>query len=265
MTESLTNWLAVWPQSLEYSERAKLLAEQLQLGLCECHTDPAKLPTEQTLLSVGDAGLALQQGGKKAPGPVQVDFLSGAVAHRRRFGGGSGQQIAKAIGIKSGIRPLVADLTAGLGRDSFVLASLGCQVQMVERTAVVGLLLEDGLQRAAVDAEVAAIVANMSLYQGDALQWLSTTDSCPDVIYLDPMFPHSNKSAQVKKEMLLFRQLVGDDADAGLLLEASLLKARYRVVVKRPRKAPTLTARIPSYCLEGKSGRFDIYTLQAMR
>ncbi len=265
MADQLSDWLSVWPQRNDDMVRAQALAGMLQLELQSSDLLPSQLPSEQSLLCVGEAGLALQQGGRKAPGPVRVDFLSGAVAHRRVFGGGAGQQIAKAIGIKSGLRPQVADLTAGLGRDSFVLASLGCRVQMVERTPVVGLLLEDGLARAAGDPEIGAIIDSMSLYRGDAQEWLAATDSQPDVIYLDPMFPHSNKSAQVKKEMLLFRQLVGDDADAAELLDAALHKAQYRVVVKRPRKAPTLDTRKPSYSLEGKSGRFDIYTLKALR
>lgn len=265
MTDVLSDWLSVWPQRAVDVDRAQALAQSLQLVLQPVTLLPNQMPPEQSLLCVGEAGLALQQAGRKAPGPVRVDFLAGAVAHRRLYGGGAGQQIAKAIGIKSGLRPQVADLTAGLGRDSFVLASLGCQVQMVERTQVVGLLLQDGLERAAADPEVGAIVAAMSLYQGDALDWLAGTESRPEVIYLDPMFPHSNKSAQVKKEMLLFRQLVGADTDAAEVLDAALDKAEYRVVVKRPRKAPTLDARKPSYSLEGKSGRFDIYTLKALR
>ncbi|MGL4894422.1 MAG: class I SAM-dependent methyltransferase, partial [Shewanella sp.] len=59
---------------------------------------------------------------------IVVDFVTGAVAHRRKFGGGRGQSIAKAVGLKQGVTPKVVDGTAGLGRDAFVLASLGCTV-----------------------------------------------------------------------------------------------------------------------------------------
>ena len=57
------------------------------------------------------------------------------------------------------------------------------------------------------------------------------------MIYLDPMFPHRDKSALVKKEMQVFRTVVGDDDDSPALLKAALAVATYRVVVKRPRKA----------------------------
>ena len=265
MDSATANGLSIWPQSPDYVDRALELAERLQLPMQPVGCNPKLLGAEQTLLCVGGSGLSLQQTGKKAPGPVQVDFLGGAVAHRRLFGGGSGQQIAKAIGVKSGLRPRVADLTAGLGRDSFVLASLGCRGQMVGRTPVIGLLLEDGMARAQYDSDVGPIIAAMTLHQGDALAWLSGINIPPEVIYLDPMFPHSAKSAQVKKEMLLFRDLVGDDADAPALLDAALATAEYRVVVKRPRKAPTLSAHKPNFSLEGKSGRFDVYSIKALR
>ncbi|WP_416638832.1 class I SAM-dependent methyltransferase [Pseudomonas sp. OHS18] len=216
-------------------------------------------------LQLGEAGLQLVELGPQAPGPVRVDFVEGAVAHRRQFGGGAGQMIAKAVGIAQGIRPRVLDATAGLGRDAFVLASLGCQVDLIERQPLIGALLEDGLQRAAADAEVASIVARMRLLQGNAIELMSAwQDGAPQVIYLDPMFPHRDKSALVKKEMRLFRPFVGDDLDAPALLQAALRLASHRVVVKRPRKAPIIEGAKPGYALEGKSSRYDIYPLKKL-
>lgn len=85
-----------------------------------------------------------------------------------------------------------------------------------------------------------------------------------DVVYLDPMFPHRDKSALVKKEMQLFRPVVGDDPDASALLEAALACARYRVVVKRSRRAPAIEGVAPGLTLEGKSSRYDVYPLKAL-
>ncbi|WP_371257943.1 class I SAM-dependent methyltransferase [Pseudomonas sp. URMO17WK12:I4] len=216
-------------------------------------------------LQLGEAGLQLVELGPQAPGPVRVDFVEGAVAHRRQFGGGAGQMIAKAVGIAQGIRPRVLDATAGLGRDAFVLASLGCQVDLIERQPLIGALLEDGLQRAAADAEVAGIVARMRLLQGNAIELMAGWQGeAPQVIYLDPMFPHRDKSALVKKEMRLFRPFVGDDLDAPALLEAALKLASHRVVVKRPRKAPVIEGAKPGYALEGKSSRYDIYPMKKL-
>lgn len=220
----------------------------------------------QYALQLGELGLQFAELGPEAAGPVRVDFVAGAVAHRRLYGGGSGQMIAKAVGIQPGVRPVVLDATAGLGRDAFVLAQLGCALTLIERQPLIAALLEDGLARARADDEVGAIVAPMRLICGNAIELMAAWNGeAPQVIYLDPMFPHRDKSAQVKKEMRLFRPLAGDDDDAPQLLAAALALATHRVVVKRPRKAPAITGQLPGYALEGKSSRFDIYPKKSLK
>ncbi|NJI25276.1 class I SAM-dependent methyltransferase, partial [Aeromonas veronii] len=78
---------------------------------------PMHLADADFSLQVGEHGLQLQQLGPDAPGPVRVDFVEGGAAQRRLYGGGSGQMIAKAVGIAQGVRPRVLDATAGLGKD----------------------------------------------------------------------------------------------------------------------------------------------------
>ena len=222
------------------------------------------------ILFLDDRGLSLCQTGRGAAGPVRCDFAAGGARHRRLYGGGKSQAIARAVGIRGKVRPAVADLTAGLGGDAFVLATLGCNVRLVERHPVVVALLEDGLRRAGAATPegqaLAAAIARMHLIRDDAGRWLKSlsADDCPDVIYLDPMFPERKKSALVKKEMRAFQQVVGDDPDADQLLPLALARARHRVVVKRPAHAPWLNHREPGYSLKGKSVRFDIYPLKAM-
>ena len=240
-----------------FSAAASAWAQRLQLPL-QGNADYA--------MQVGPDGLQFAELGAHAAGPIRVDFVSGAVAHRRLFGGGSGQMIAKAVGIAPGVRPTIIDATAGLGRDAFVLAELGCAMTLIERQPLIAALLEDGLQRASADPEVGPIVARMRLHSGNAIELLGAWENeAPQVIYLDPMFPHRDKSAQVKKEMRLFRPLAGDDDDAPALLDAALALATHRVVVKRPRKAPAIAGKPPSYTLEGKSSRFDIYTIKSLK
>lgn len=217
-------------------------------------------------LQLGPNGLQLQQLGAHAPGPLAVDFVHGSSAHRRLQGGGSGQMIAKAVGIQPGIRPEILDATAGLGRDAFVLAQLGCKLTLIERHPVIAALLADGLQRARLDPEVGPIIERMHLRSGNAIELMNAWQSDPpQVIYLDPMFPHREKSSLVKKEMTLLRPLAGDDLDAPALLAAALALATHRVVVKRPRKAPGIPGPNPGYALEGKSSRFDIYPRKSLK
>lgn len=239
------------------------MAEQLRVPLLFA-VSPADLAEPDYALVFAEA-VFLQHTGRKVPGPVKVDFLAGAVDHRRRFGGGKGQMIARACGLQGSFVPHILDATAGLGRDAFVLASLGCRLELLERSPVVYALLRDGLARGLAQGspEQQQILARLHLRNADALDYLREQPGASvDVVYLDPMFPERQKSADVKKEMRAFHQVVGEDADAAGLLEAALRVARYRVVVKRPRKAPPLAARPPAYSLEGKSSRFDIYALR---
>jgi 16S rRNA (guanine1516-N2)-methyltransferase len=237
------------------------LAASLALPLVEPLAGGALL-----LLQVGDDGLRLQLTGADAPGAVQVDFVAGALAHRRQFGGGTGQMVAKAAGLRGSMRPTILDATAGLGRDAFVLAALGCQVTMIERQPVIAALLADGLARARhAGGEVAEIASRMQLIQADAISAMADWQmAVPQVIHLDPMFPHRDKSALVKKEMRVFRPLAGDDLDAPALLAAARKLASHRVVVKRPRKAPAIAGPAPSAELSGQSSRYDIYGIRKL-
>ena len=250
-----------------FAEAAAHLAAELGLPFVPDALNDKEVPDDGLLLQLGPDGLQLQELGPGAAGAVRVDFLEGAVAHRRQQGGGSGQMIAKAVGIQSGVRPVILDATAGLGRDAFVFAQLGCEVDLIERQPVVAALLADGMRRALQDDEVATIIRRMHLQTGDAIALMRAWQArpVPQVIYLDPMFPHRDKSSLVKKEMRVFQPLVGSDPDADALLEAALALATHRVVVKRPRKAPCLAGPAPGYTLEGKSSRFDIYPKKSFK
>ncbi len=201
-------------------------------------------------------------------GPIYVDFVAGAGAHRRKFGGGLQQPLARACGLSGKFKPQLCDANAGMGRDSLVLASLGAPVTLLERHPQVAALLRDGLRRLAqcgqLDPELQPLAQLMTLLEVDAIEYLSSAAARCDVVYLDPMFPPRQKSAKVKKEMAAFHRLVGRDEDAAELLQAALAAARYRVVVKRPRGADWLAARKPSHAIEGKTVRYDIYVNSAI-
>lgn len=223
--------------------------------------DIEALPSSGLCLVLTDNHLELRQMDDPKLGAVYVDFASDALTFRRLHGGGRKEAIAKAVGIKGQTLPRVMDATAGLGRDAFVLASLGCHVDMLERSPVVAALLENGLARATQVPELTGGVANrMRLFHGVSYAMLKGwQEAAPDVIYLDPMFPHKKKSALVKKDMRLFQQLLGPDEDADRLLQPALDLALHRVVVKRPDSAPWLDNRAPHMAIKSKKHRFDVY------
>ena len=165
-------------------------------------------------------------------GGIFVDFVGGAMAHRRKFGGGRGEAVAKAVGIKGDYLPDVVDATAGLGRDAFVLASVGCRVRMLERNPVVAALLDDGLARGYADAEIGGwLQERLQLIHASSLTALTDITPRPQVVYLD--------------------------ADG--LLEPARLLATKRVVVKRPDYAPPLANVATPNAVVTKGHRFDIY------
>ncbi|MDF2177975.1 class I SAM-dependent methyltransferase [Aliiglaciecola sp. CAU 1673] len=248
--------IPIVPAGFEYLNQAKHLADTWQLTVSES----AK---EGLVLWLDEQGLALKTLDDAKMGTVSVDFASDAMTWRRQHGGGRGEAVAKAVGVKGQYLPKVLDATAGLGRDAFILASLGCEVTMLERSPVVAALLQDGLARAAQHPELADwLPLRMRLLPGAALERMQNwQEERPQVVYLDPMFPHRKKSALVKKEMRLFQQLLGPDMDADALLAPALALASKRVVVKRPAGAPYLAGEKPDVEQAGKANRFDIYLI----
>jgi 16S rRNA (guanine1516-N2)-methyltransferase len=166
--------------------------------------------------------------------------------------------IARAAGIKASTRPTILDVTAGLGEDGFVLASFGCEVTLIERSATLAQLLAAALTMAPLPQR-----QKMTLIHADSLLWLTDNIVNFDVIYLDPMYPERNKTALNKLAMREIRDLVGEDNDASQLCELALTKATKRVVVKRPRLSQPLIPRKPDIVYEGKSIRFDVYLTAA--
>ncbi len=190
---------------------------------------------------------------------LRVDFVSGAVGHRLRFGGGRGQALAKAMGLRAGKTPTIVDATAGLGRDAFLLASLGARVTMIERSAKMHALLLDGMQRAAQEGgQFMQIIDRMTLLHADAKDVLPQL-SC-EAILIDPMHPARKNSALVKLELRQVRDIVGTDEDAADLVRVALGVARNRVVLKWPAKAdPIAGVQACSHQILGKSTRYDVF------
>ncbi len=191
-----------------------------------------------------------------------MNFLTEKTIYRQRLTSLKKERLARALGLKGGTHPVIVDVTAGLGRDSFILASLGFEVTLLERSSVMYQSIVEGMQHARKEEALAAIVDRMHVIHVDAIIWLPqlSDDEKPDKIYLDPMFPERKKSALPKKDMQLLQDMVGEDVDADTLLQVALRVAKDRVVVKRPRLANSLVSdRTPSFALTGSSSRFDVY------
>jgi len=229
--------------------QAKVLAQQLGM---EFATKPAP---GGLVLAYGQDGLELRDTRDRRTRPVCIDFTK--IDVRPHCANLSRRQpLARAMGKKN---ISIIDATAGLGQDAFLLAAMGFQVFAVERNAVLAALLQDALLRAQKNATVERVLAGrLSFIYGDARKIVPALAPA-DVIYLDPMFPPKrSKSALARKEMRILRDLVGEDADAGLLFDMARAHAQNRVVVKRPQYAKPLIPG-PDFALAGKLVRYDVY------
>ena len=256
--------LAVAIDQNNFSVEAEKLSMKLKLPLVNFPLTKSELEGWDYLLLFEPEGLGLQTQDKASQSIVRVDFMSARLRHRRRDG--HNEILGRACGVKDSFIPSIIDATAGLGTDSFVLADLGCSITLVERSPLVMALLEDGLTRAALSNKW-RVAERMILQKGDSVDYLKTLKSGHvDVIYLDPMFPASGKSAKAKKEMQVFQKLANEyeNDNEDVLLEESRRVAKYRVVVKRSTKAPYLAAQQPSFDLRGKTIRYDVYTKQKL-
>ena len=152
-----------------------------------------------------------------------------------------------------GARQLLLDATAGLGVDALALRAKGYRVMLVERHPVLWAMLDNYLH---VHGP-----GDVTLLRMDACELVErpgTLPERPDVVYLDPMFARSRKTALPGKRMQYLRLLLGDAPDdSRALLAMGLSLARGRVVLKRRLKDPTLEP--PDWQIRARAVRYDVY------
>jgi len=190
---------------------------------------------------------------------LKCSFIEGPILHRLKYGKGRGQNLAKAVGFKFNKNRTIIDATAGLGYDAFILASLGANVTLIERSEKIYGLLKAAISEAKLyGGEISKIVNRMNLLFGDSKDILPNI--APEVILIDTMYKDRKKSALVKNDMRLVREVVGSDSDHVELINVALNNASKRVVIKQPRYAETLdNIKGCSHQILGKTIRYDVY------
>jgi 16S rRNA (guanine1516-N2)-methyltransferase len=196
------------------------------------------------------------------PSPLCVDFAAGTAAHRIRAPS-LRLPLARAAGVGRGTAT-VLDATAGLGRDAFVLAALGCRVLAVERSPVVFALLEDGLRRALAEPSIERVVGDrLELLCGDARDVMRELrdGERPDAVLLDPMLGRLG-SARVKKDTRLLQELLppATEVESAELLALARRTAKRRAVVKRPLRAPPVADDCAVHIASSRV-RWDVYLI----
>ncbi len=247
-------------QGEQASEEEQSLAKELNLDLVE--SSEQRFADASIYLQISSRGLSLFYRDGNSTSSTYVDFADTKLNYRADDRGKT-QNIAKAVGLKGSSAPSVLDATAGLGKDAYLLASMGCELDMLERSPIVYRLLADGIERAASESEIIRQrIARMHLFNRDFLL-LDDTAKKYDVVYLDPMFPVRAKSARIKKEMFTLQKLLGnDDENLDWLARARELASK-RVVVKRGKLSSFLGGEKPDIQFKGSSSRYDVYLIMS--
>ncbi len=186
--------------------------------------------------------------------PIGIEIDRELTRHEEYFKKSSLQKelLARAIGVKGPYRPKVLDLTAGMLGDSLLLLSFGCEVWACERHPVIRFLIDSALKNAQHPK-----IKNFHFLASDAEKVLSAPPLV-EVIFFDPMFEDANEKTSPKKEMRIFRSLVGTDQDANEVFNRAMSIKPKRLVVKRPKQSVYLSQK-PGVEYIGKSTRYDVY------
>jgi 16S rRNA (guanine1516-N2)-methyltransferase len=179
--------------------------------------------------------------------PVLLDLEKEFQQWKRTLTSFRDQPLYRALGVKGAELPYVLDATCGLAGDSLQLLAYGCRVHSWERHPVPGLML---------------LRAYEAWQHVVKLKWTLEleTFAIPEevsIIYFDPMYSEVSKKALPRKEMRIFREVVGQDTDAIEVAER-LRAQKIRLIIKRPPKSSELLPGV-AFAQEGKAVRFDVY------
>ena len=184
-----------------------------------------------------------------------IDFLQGKMAYRAT------QILAKEWVVKACLatKPatVIYDLTAGLGRDAFLMAKCGASVVMVERNPVMAFLLQDALMR--LNQTEIGQALNLSLRHQNSIGLTDFSPQPNTVLYLDPMHPARKSKGQVKQDIRVVQSVAGKDEDKLQLFDWAMQQTVKRVVLKWPLKVARLTDKKPATIYKGRSTLFEVH------
>ncbi len=183
------------------------------------------------------------------------------------------QPLAKAVGVKSGKRLRVLDVTAGWGKDAFLLASLSCDVIAIESHPLVFIFLKAALSKRDLKTP-----KSLQFILDNSLNYLKNmkSEEKPEVIYMDPMFASDKKSLS-HKPLRVLKTLVGESNQSETfqsetfqsetfqsetLFKQALGKSLNRIVVKRHKHQKSMPF-APLMCtFSGRSVCYDVFSTQ---
>lgn len=241
--------LKISNQAHYYKAQARQLVEALQ---------PIQLEQDFTI-QIDDAAITLCSNLNGQAACFTHSFLDPKLDRRAQQ---KNQGLIKACSNRKNSIINVVDLTAGWGKDSYLLACQGRKILMLEYHPVIFHCLNYLLTTAKEESTLHA-PQQMSLQHIDSHSFLmqESTDSV-DCFYLDPMFPAHKSNARPGKDLQMLQQLTHNQS-IEQVFQLALKKDVQRVVVKRPLHAPFLDELKPDISYKEKTIRFDVYLGQS--
>jgi 16S rRNA (guanine1516-N2)-methyltransferase len=185
--------------------------------------------------------------------PIYVDFEKYNCLNRN---------LTRACGVNNKDKTNILDCTAGLLKDSFILANHNCNITAIEKNQTIYKLVQNGIERGLKIEKIKLILSKINFLFMDSIDFLENCSDKFDCIYLDPMFEKSNKTRLVKKDMQIFHTLTSN-SDNEKLFSLAIAKSKKRVVVKRALHGDLLVNKKPNFQIRGNTIRFDVYIVIA--
>jgi len=190
---------------------------------------------------------------------LKIDFQSSAFEKKLKSAHLGSQPLKKAALLRGKPCRLI-DGTAGFAEDSFLLAEWGFEVMSFERNHEVGLQIKNAIAKLGNEDRAFELLESgkIKFYFEDFYTFCKREHLHCEVLYLDPMFPVSNKSALSEKKVVELRKLVGEELEPlEKILKKGLEIATSKVLLKRPLSAPVEFQ--AQHVFKGSSVRYEVY------
>lgn len=149
----------------------------------------------------------------------------------------------------------IFDVTAGLGKDAFIISNFGFPIILIEHNLILATIL--------YFAYLQKLLPCKNVIFADSIKFLQKNHIKYNIIYFDPMF-NSEKKALPKKEMQII-QVIQQKFHKNYDFENfkhNLLKNKNKtLIIKSKISVDPIPNRIPHFIKKGKLIKFSVYNI----
>ena len=207
-----------------------------------------KITTQNLSLNFNKEGFELINNNYKKPVSIKIDFLDKTMNDKIRQRLSGKKDIFHKLFPKK--KSSLLDCTAGYGRDSYILRSIGFNVTMVENSPIMSLLLNNALKKIKL--------SDFVMYHGNAYDYLHHTEKTYEYIYIDFMFNKIKNNSLSSKNDETLKLISFQDLNKNDLINLAIKKSTGRVVVKEPKHSSSKIIK-PEYMIKTKILNYNVY------